>query len=154
MGETAEPETGVLAQRLDHLFKTVHPAGRGPYSHVEVATAINEAAGKKVLSSVYIWQLRKGERTNPGYRRLAALADFFGVATSYFSDDTAEQERTDDQLQLLAVLRDQGVRQLALRASGLSAPTLTAILGLVENARQLEGLTDAPEAPEAPEAES
>ena len=144
MGESADP--GVLAQRLDRLFQTVHPAGRGPYSHAEVASAVNEAAGEKVLSAVYIWQLRKGERTNPGYAKLKALADFFGVPTAYFSAETVEQN--DEQLRLLAALRDQGVRQVALRASGLSATTLAAILGVVENARQLEGLPDEP-APES-----
>ena len=36
----------VLAQRLNHLFVTVHPAGRGPYTLREVADAINRRGGR------------------------------------------------------------------------------------------------------------
>ena len=42
-------------------------------------------------------------------------------------------------------LRDQGVRNLAVRAAGLSTGSLQAILGMVEQARRLEGLPDDPD---------
>ena len=37
-------------------------------------------------------------------------------------------------------MRDDGVRAIALRASGLSETSLNAVRALLDNARQLEGL--------------
>ena len=69
-------------------------------------------------------------------RRLQALAGFFGVPSSYFSGDANEGEATDERLQLLAVMRDEGVRRLALSASGLSPASLTTILSVVQHTRR------------------
>ena len=80
------PET-LLADRLDHLFRTVHPKDRGPYTHAEVAEAINAAAQDGVISATSVWQLRTGRRDNPTRRHLSALAAFFGVSPMYFFDD-------------------------------------------------------------------
>lgn len=130
---------GVVARRLDHLFRTVRPGNRGPFTHKEVADAINAHAGARIISPNYLWQLRKGERTEPSHSRLVAISRFFGVDVSYFSDDDAAG-RADEQLELLAAIRDQGVRRIALRAAGLSPGSLRAILAMIENARELEGL--------------
>jgi transcriptional regulator with XRE-family HTH domain len=131
---------GLLAQRLGYLFLTVHPEGRGPYSHAEVAEAINKVAGKNIISTVYIWQLRTGQRDNPTMRHLSALAAFFGVSPAYFfSDGQTDQDGT--QAELVKVLRDDSVRDLALRAAGLSDRSLKAIRQIIEGARSAEGLT-------------
>ncbi|SEG49129.1 hypothetical protein SAMN04489712_105516 [Thermomonospora echinospora] len=82
-----DPDPGPIARRLDHLFRTVHPRDRGPYTHKEAAEAINAAAGEQVISPAYLWQLRKGTRTEPGHKRLVAIAKFFGVDVTYFTDD-------------------------------------------------------------------
>jgi ESX-1-secreted protein regulator len=133
----------VIAERLDHLFATVHPKGRGPYTLQEAADAINEAAGTKLISPNYLWQLRNGQRTEPSHSRLAAIANFFGVDIAYFSDaETAR--RTDEQLSLLAAMRNAGVRGVALRAAGLSERSLETVKAVIENARRLEGLPDDP----------
>jgi hypothetical protein len=42
--EEPHPAGRLLAARLDHLFRTVHPKDRGPYTPAEVAEAINETA--------------------------------------------------------------------------------------------------------------
>jgi transcriptional regulator with XRE-family HTH domain len=131
----------VIARRLDHLFGTVHPPGRGPYTLREVAEAINQTAGTKLISVAYLSQLRRGQRTEPSHSRLAAIATFFGVDVRYFSDDQAAQ-RTDEQLDMLAVMRDSGVRSVALRAAGLSETSLQAVRAVIENARRLEGLDE------------
>ncbi len=136
---------GVIAQRLDHLFATVHPRGRGPYTLREAADAINQAAGTRLISPTYLWQLRNGQRTEPSHSRLAAIAEFFGVDVRYFSHDETAQ-RTDEQLDLLVALRDSGVKTIALRAAGLSGSSLETIRAVIENARRLEGLPDDPEA--------
>ena len=79
---------GRLADRLDGLFQTVHPKDRGPYTPAEVAEAVNQAAGERVISSTYVWQLRTGRRDNPTQKHLSALATFFGVSPMYFFEET------------------------------------------------------------------
>ncbi|HEX2806192.1 MAG TPA: helix-turn-helix domain-containing protein [Kineosporiaceae bacterium] len=126
-----------LAQKIDHLFATVRPA-KGEYTHEQVATAIEQAGGP-TISATYLWQLRKGQRDNPTKKHLEALSGFFGVPPAYFFDDDVTA-RIDQQLELLAALRDPTVQQLAIRASGLSAETLKTLLDMTERARQLESL--------------
>lgn len=129
-----------LASNLDRLFRTVHPPGRGEYSLEEVAQGIR-ARGGPSISGAYIWQLRAGKRVNPTMSTLEALADFFGVPPAYFLDEEA-RERVDSQLDLLAAMRDSRVSRIALRSFGLSAESLQAIAGVIENARRLEGLPE------------
>jgi len=133
-----------LAEKVDHLFKTVHPAGRGEYSFEEVARSL-EAAGGPTVSGTYIWQLRKGIRDNPTKKHLEALAGFFGVPPSYFFDDDAS-DRIDSELEFLAALRDSDVRRVALRAKGLSPRSIGALQDMIDHVRQLEGLVDEPPA--------
>ena len=127
-----------LAEKIDRLFRTVHPA-HGEYTHEEVATAIREAGGP-TISATYLWQLRKGVRGNPTMHHLEALSEFFGVPPAYFFDDEVSA-RIDAELALLASLRDASVRQIALRASGLSAESIGAIVEMIERVRELEGLS-------------
>ena len=142
-GET-RPEVGpvvsALAERLDHLFRTVHPADRGEYSYREVASMI-EASGGPTISAAYINYLRLGRRNNPTLQHLEALANFFGVPMSYFTDaDVAE--RVELELGLLAAIRDGELDSLALRAfvgetdSGqLDAETIRTLLQLRDEIR-------------------
>lgn len=134
------PNERTLAQKLDHLFRTVHPRDRGPYSYAEVAKAIEERGGPTV-SSTYIWQLRTGVRDNPTKRHLEALADFFGVSPAYFFDD-AEAARIDARLLLLTMLRDTGARQIAARLPGLSTDSIEVLADMVAHLRHLEGLPE------------
>jgi len=78
------------------------------------------------VSAAYIWQLRKGVRDNPTERHLEALADSFGVPPSHFFDED-DARRVDAELELLAAMRDAGVRHVALRATGPSPTSLAAI---------------------------
>ena len=81
-----------LADRLDHLFRTRHPKDRGPFTPAEVATSINQAAGQRVISSTYVWQLRTGRRDNPTQRHLSALASFFGISPMYFFSEAENDQ--------------------------------------------------------------
>jgi transcriptional regulator with XRE-family HTH domain len=137
-----EPSGRSLANKLNHLFQTVVPAGRGPHSTEEAAQAIT-ASGVPISGS-YIWLLRKGQRDNPTLRHLAALAKFFGVPPAYFFDDEVT-ERVNAQLELATALRDTRVRNLALRAEGLSAASLDALLTMVNEARKMQNLPSADE---------
>jgi transcriptional regulator with XRE-family HTH domain len=125
-----------LAEKLNRLFDAVHPAGRGPYSNEEVATAIQEQGGP-TISGTYIWLLRKGQRDNPTKKHLEALANFFGVPPTYFFDDEIAVQLAAE-LDLLVALRDASVRDIALRVSELSPDSLHAIRGMIEQVRQLE----------------
>lgn len=145
-----QPPARSLAEKLDRLFRTVRPAGRGEYSFEEVSSAIRDRGGPTISAS-YIWQLRRGLKDNPTKKHLEALADFFGVPPSYFFDDEAAA-KVDAQLELLAAFRDTSVRRMALRAAGLSAESLGAVAETIERLRQLEGLAG-PEPP-AKEADS
>jgi transcriptional regulator with XRE-family HTH domain len=129
----------LIASRLDHLFRTVHPPDRGRYTPADVAAAINAEAGERVISATYLWQLRTGRRDNPTYRHLVALARFFGVSPMYFFDD-AELARGAVPAEVAVALKDDEVREIALRAAGLSERSLRAIKDMVENARAVERL--------------
>lgn len=142
MPSEAASSPRTLAEKIDYLFATVHPKGRGPYTYEEVASGVREAGGPTISGS-YVWQLRTGQRDNPTMKHLQALAGFFGVAPSYFFDEESSQ-RIAAELKLLASMRDNNVRTVALRASGLSPETLKTIQGFIERARALEGLSDEP----------
>jgi transcriptional regulator with XRE-family HTH domain len=147
MADAAEGGPGTLAQRLERLFATAHPPWRGPYSTTEAVAAINEAAGRPVISYNYLYQLRRGTKTEPGHSRLAAIARFFEVPVSYFTDGDAEAARVErhvEEREVAAALQDQGVRDVAFRAAGLSPGSLAAILSVIDNARRLEGLPALP----------
>lgn len=140
VGET--PRGRTLAEKLDYLFRTIRRRGEGEYTFDEVAQALRRQGGP-TISATYIWQLRKGLRDNPTKRHIEALAEFFGVSPAYFFDDEAA-ERVREELGLLATLRDSEVRELAMRAFGLSTESLSAIRGMIERVRKLEGLNQQP----------
>lgn len=142
MAGDGPPRDGLLADRLDRLFRTIHPKDRGPYTPAEVAEEINKVAGERVISSTYIWQLRTGRRDNPTQKHLSALAAFFGVSPMYFFDVT-ETDRDAVGPDLVAALKDDDVREMALRAAGLSERSLRAIRDMIESARVVEGLPTA-----------
>ncbi|MGI5041771.1 Secondary metabolite protein, partial [Streptomyces sp. JAC128] len=76
---------------------------------------------------------------------IRALAGFFGVNPGYFFDEE-EAERQRAEIQLVAAMRDQGVRRVALRANGLSASSLNMVNTVIDQARRLEGMPDEAEA--------
>lgn len=134
--EDAKP-VGDLARKLQHLFETKHPKDRGPYTLREAATMINEAAGEEVISFGYIGSLRNGSQDNPSMKQLAVLSAFFGEPVGYFFPDEASQ-RSAKEVELASAIKDPDVHQLALAASGLSAVSLKALIGLTDTFRTLE----------------
>jgi transcriptional regulator with XRE-family HTH domain len=143
------PRKRTLAEKLDHLFVTVHPPGR-QYSYREVAAAVPG------ISAQYVQQLRTGQRDNPTIQSLEALARFFGVSVAYFADD-ATSERVDAVLDLAVSLHDNGVRRIALRSADLSPGGIRAIAGMIEHLRSAEGLDSEPDkaaGEDPPEADS
>jgi transcriptional regulator with XRE-family HTH domain len=143
MGEDSPDTPKTLAEKLDHLFTAVRPRDKSEYSYRDVAAGI-EAAGRTTISASYIHQLRTGGRDNPTKKHLEALADFFSVPAAYFLDDT-QATHIDEQLSLSAALRDPGVRNVALRAAGLSDRSLDMIDTVIDYTRHAEGLATDPE---------
>lgn len=140
----ADPSPGrTFAQRLEYLFRTVREPGRREYSNDEVASAIARDQGVTISAS-YLWYLRTGQRDNPTLKHLHALATFFGVPAAYFFDDETAG-RVEAELAVLTAMRDARVRDVALRADGLSEASLGTIRDVIERVRQLEGLPPSPQ---------
>lgn len=135
-----EKSERTFAELLDYLFREVHPKGRGPYTYAEVSQGIRGTSGVAISASA-IQQLRTGTNTNPKMQTIRALAGFFGVSPGYFFDEE-EAERQRAEIQVVAAMRDQDVRRVALRASGLSASSLTMLNTVIDQARRLEGMLE------------
>ena len=80
-------QEGNLADKLEKLFDEVRKPDGSKYTQTEVVEGTNG-----VLTRVYLWKLRTGRATNPGFHIIKSLADFFHVDTNYFSesDESAE----------------------------------------------------------------
>ena len=141
MAEAAAYESAELSElsiKLNKLFDTMRKPSDPPLSNAAAAEAITRKTGVSI-SSAYLWQLRTGVKTNPTVTHLRAIAQFFGVAPSYLVDPGIDPD-IDAQLNLLQAMRDAGVRDLAMRASGLTPQALNSLRAMVDHARQLEQL--------------
>jgi transcriptional regulator with XRE-family HTH domain len=85
-----EPD-GKLADKLEKLFAEVRKPDGSKYTQAEVVEGTHSA-----LTRVYLWKLRTGRATNPGFHIIQALADFFGVDTGYFtqSDESVSEKKS------------------------------------------------------------
>lgn len=127
-----------LAEKLNHLFATVPaPTRSGVYSNDTAARALEERG--VTVSGVHISHLRSQRRDNPSARLLAALADLFGVPIGYFFDNTTEQ-RINADLEALSALRDPQIKNLMIRAQGISPDSMANLTAILEHIRRLEGL--------------
>jgi transcriptional regulator with XRE-family HTH domain len=127
-----------LAARLERLFDTMRRRDERPISNAVAAKAITEKTGVSI-SAAYLWQLRSGKSTNPTVEPLRAIADFFGISASYLIESDVDP-KLEAQLELLQVLRDAGIRDLAMRASGLTPEAIDSLRAMVDHARHLEKL--------------
>lgn len=126
-----------FAARLNRLFDTVYPPGRGAHTSAEVIAALR--AEGITMSAPYLSQLRSGNRTNPSAATMTALANFFRIKPEYFTDDDYF-ERLDRELAYLAQMRDDGVRAIAARTAGLSPEAKEDLFAKVEELRRRERL--------------
>jgi len=132
-GEKSTPVLRTLADKVNWLIDRAHPAGRGPFSNNEVADLIKKATGEEV-SYTTIWKLRNGQAQNPQKRLIEALARTFGVPPAFFFDDYSDQAGLlQEQVELLALVRDARISSAQLRAIlELSPLARQAIADLVE----------------------
>jgi transcriptional regulator with XRE-family HTH domain len=124
-----------FAARLNRLFDTVYPPGRGPHTSAEVIAALK--AEGITMSAPYLSQLRSGNRTNPSSTTMSALANFFRIKSSFFTDDEY-YEKLDKELSWLSTMRDEGVRRIAVRASVLSPESQLDVMDRVDELRRKE----------------
>lgn len=138
MGEqaSAQAQHRTLAEKLEHLFTTIHPRDRGEYSLQEVCDGVREQGGPG-MTPTYLWQLRTGLRDNPSKAHLEALGRFFGIDPKYFLDSELA-DQIDKELELIVAMRDAGIRNLALHASRLTPEGLQVALSIVEQVGRLE----------------
>ena len=90
-GAKSTPLLRTLADKVNWLISTAHPAGRGPYSNAEVAAPIRKTTGERV-SHTTIWKLRSRQATNPQKRLIETMARTFGVRPSFFVGDHDENQ--------------------------------------------------------------
>jgi transcriptional regulator with XRE-family HTH domain len=126
-----------FAARLNRLFDTVHPPGRGPHTSAEVIAALK--AEGITMSAPYLSQLRSGNRTNPSSATMAALANFFRIKPAYFTDDEY-YEKLDNELSWLVTTRDDNVRRIAVRTAERSPEAQREVMTRVNELRRLEHL--------------
>ena len=126
-----------FAARLNRLFDTVYPPGRGPHTSAEVISALKSEG--VTMSAPYLSQLRSGNRTNPSATTMTALANFFRIKPEYFTDDDY-YEKLDKELTWLVNMRDEGVRRIASRTVGLSPEAQQNVVERVDELRRREQL--------------
>ncbi|MGC5263951.1 hypothetical protein ACPXCO_23320 [Streptomyces cyaneofuscatus] len=131
-----------FAQRLNYLFDRVRPPGAEEFSNAHVARTIS-SYGETSITGAYIGQLRKGAK-GPTLKLVPLFARFFGVKAAFFVEDETTR-RVTDQFELLRELSQAGVKQVALRAIGLSPQSLNEVMKKIEAVREQEGLPPAPE---------
>jgi transcriptional regulator with XRE-family HTH domain len=115
-GGKSTPPLRTLADMVNWLISTAHPAGRGSYGNAEVAALIRETTGEPV-SHTTIWRLRNGQATNPQKRLIEAMARTFGVRPAFFfgSHDENLADLVQGEAKMLAMIRDAGITAAQLR---------------------------------------
>ncbi|MEU5051724.1 hypothetical protein [Streptomyces sp. NPDC021096] len=127
-------------QRLSELIAaTATPDGCRRPGYARLAKEIRDTTGR-TISGTYLWELATGKKRNVTLEQLDVLAEFFGVPPEYFLDDEAVRG-IDDRRRLAVALRDAKVRNLALRADGLSPACLDALIAMVDEARKTQNLS-------------
>jgi transcriptional regulator with XRE-family HTH domain len=140
-GGSGRPALRTLADKVNWLIEQAHPAGRGPLSNAEVCFLIHKVTGEEI-SVTTLWKLRNGQQKNPQLRVIQALATTFGVNPAFFFDDYDEEKLRllQDQVELLALVRDAGITSAEFRALlGMDTETRKTVAGLIQRA----GRTDA-----------
>lgn len=131
-----EPGKGsTIADRLQYLVNVRSESRGGPWSDVEIAEGI-EKQGLGSISAQTVRRLRIGETDDPKIGTLASLAKFFGVETSYFTDD--DPAASMNELRYLLALRDGTMRHHLMRAGELSDDNQDIVGGLIANLLAVE----------------
>jgi transcriptional regulator with XRE-family HTH domain len=134
------PALRTLAEKVNWLIEQAHPADRGPLSNADVCRQVLKVTGEEI-SVTTIWKLRNGQQTNPQMRVVQALATTFGVEPAFFFEDYDEDKLglLQDQVELLALIRDAGITSAEFRAIlGMDAKGRSALASLIGRAARAE----------------
>ena len=112
-----------FAEKLNRLFEEKKKSDGTPYSQTEVIEGT-----KGVLTRVYLWKLRKGRASNPGFHIIKAISDFFGVEPSYFFETLEEEISTS----VSSKPDDEMVKKIMLRSNELDGAGRKAILDMID----------------------
>ncbi|AJT61742.3 hypothetical protein T261_08965 [Streptomyces lydicus] len=111
------------------------------------------AQSGETFSGAYLWQLHRGERTNPTLRHLNALAKYFDVPVSYFTDDDVARRVIDEEdlarRELDRSMAEAGVSAVFLRGdlTALSPEGKRMAADMIRQIRALERATNTPPSP-------
>ncbi|MBJ7321424.1 MAG: hypothetical protein JHC70_03670 [Rhodococcus sp.] len=116
--------TPPMAHRINRLFECNRAAADPEDTSTFVAGALSVAT-KVAVSAGYIDELRSGRDTGPyDSAVLEALAVYFDAPTSYLATQWDEEAfQYDEELTLLAQLRNNGIQMLAMRDGGAANTT-------------------------------
>lgn len=104
-----------IAARINELFDVMHPAGEPPRTNSDIAQQVASRTGAS-FTEEDLRLLRAGATQEaPPPATLGALAECFGVASSYLVAAGGNPD-VSAQLRLLKALRDQGVRDICCSA--------------------------------------
>ena len=109
-----------FSKKLNSLFDEKRKSDGSKYSQTEVIEGT-----KGVLTRVYLWKLRTGRASNPGYQIIKAIADFFGVDPSYFFGE-------EDQVAVRPQEPPDLVNQIAFRAGELDEEGKQNVLNMID----------------------
>lgn len=102
-----------VGERLSHLIDTVRPTPKRRYRYREIAEGIADHPG--AMSHSLIHRIAAGTlATPPAVDQLEALAGFFGVDISYFTDPRVAA-RVDDEIRAVTEFRDSPEYRVAQR---------------------------------------
>ncbi|MBB6172260.1 transcriptional regulator with XRE-family HTH domain [Nocardiopsis mwathae] len=129
-----------VAERLVFLFNNVRKDKHGNlHTPEEVSEAL--ARTKLEVSPTDLDNIMTAAKEAPllSNEALEGIARVFKVDKSYFTDDhVAESVRS--QIRFVNRLQDEGVQQIAMRTEGLSDQSRQLIIGMLDRAREAEGL--------------
>lgn len=111
-----------LREKLERLFAEVRKPDGSRYTQAEVVHGTHGA-----LTRVYLWKLRTGRATNPGYQIIKALADFFRVDTDYFAEGVETPTAQGN-----PALPGRFVQEIMVRASQMDDKGQKVILDLMD----------------------
>jgi transcriptional regulator with XRE-family HTH domain len=126
-----EPTGKKIADRLNHLFEVIKNERTGQtYANAEVARM---SLGD--LTEEDIAGIREGRIENPTMSQVVALAEAFGVHTSYFLDTGKEPKLLGEQE--INALGDQRAREILNESLGLSDREKDMVLDMIHHLGRL-----------------
>lgn len=111
----------LFTQRFNYLRDKMKPPGRHkPLTATEIAQGVEEVTGQKISASAIAYYIT-GER-QPSLEYGALLAKFFGVPTSYWTDDDVSRvDRDVETFQKIKELKQANVQKIAARLGDFTA---------------------------------